>query len=92
MAALFTTTSTLPFHSTAFATAAGIDAWSATSKGRIRHLRSFRPHAVRTRSNSLVRRAERIREAPRRAYFLAKASPMPDEAPVIQIVVSLFMA
>src|SRR5262245_28036527 len=45
--------------------------------------------SVATRLNSGSRREERISRAPSRAKRLASASPMPLDAPVIQITLSL---
>src|SRR5262245_39150667 len=46
-------------------------------------------HSVATRLNSGSRREERIRRAPARAKRFARASPIPLDAPVIQITLSL---
>jgi len=65
--------------------AAAIAAMSVRSSGSTRW-RSGSTHAARTRSSSCALRAERMSVAPSRLHATASASPIPEEAPVIQTV------
>ena len=83
MPPLFTRMSTCPnFSNTVFA-AKSNEAGSAKSNGTIWHERGC-AHWLRTLSNSARLREESITSAPFAEYPFAKASPIPEEAPVIQ--------
>ena len=82
--ALFIRISTWPKRAITFCAAASIKSCCETSSGSTNTSASGKLHATFTRSNSSSRRADKTSFAFCLAKVYANASPIPDDAPVIQ--------